>query len=183
MNNIEKQVHLLQSIKPDSACRARLQAMTRELPDLRPHMPLVVFRLALAGVTLLLLGSLGTGILLAAKGSNPGSVLYPLKQVVDTHHVPFFSVPVASPTTVPQRVPYDVHHAIQAPHEQENEQEGHVSSPSATDAGTESIHSDVKGVSVHQGDEEKVRQTVHAPSTLQEIPPADKLHVDDEAGN
>ncbi len=189
MNNIEKQLRTLRSIAADEAFHVRLQAMAGDLPDLRPRsvVPLVAFRLALAGITLLLLGSLGTGVLLAAKGSNPGSVLYPLKQVVDTHHVPFFSTPAASPTAVPTSTPQEVRHAIQAPYEQENEQEGLVSSQSAPNAGNESVHGDVKGISVHGGDEEKVQQSsqqpANAPSILQEVPPSLKSHTSEESDN
>lgn len=182
MNNIEKELKNLQKITPDSAFYDRMHAMVADLPDLRPRAaaPLIAFRLALVAVVLLVLGSLGTGVLLAAKGSNPGSILYPIKQVVDTHHVPFFSTPVASPTAVPSII-VPQHHSVQS-EEQENDHEGNNASSSAHHAeGGE--QQDVKGASVKHGDEEKVQLPTVSSSPLQEVPSNVKLHADEESDN
>ncbi len=183
MNNIEKKLKTLQAIQPDGAFRDRLHAMVADLPDLRPRAaaPLIAFRLAFVVVVLFVLGSLGTGVLLAAKGSNPGSILYPLKQAVDTHHVPFFSIPVASPTAVPTVVPSQ-HHSVQLPEDHENEHEGSLASPSAHHGDNEK-QQDVKGASVKHGDEEKVHLPTVSSSPLQEVPSSVKLHANEELDN
>lgn len=143
--NIENTVHQLQKIVPSKKLTYRITQMASDLPIRSPgfDFPLLTFRVALAGIVLFLVSGIGTSVLLAAKGSSQGSVLYPMKQTLEKHHVPFF-VPTLSPAMIlPKTLPSPTE-----PQPTDTEK-----GKSASDSGT-SIHHSV----THGGDDEQEKE-------------------------
>ena len=81
--SLENQLQKVEEVKSHSRLRKRLTVLIDDLPySVGPNYPLFTFRLAIAGLLLFLLTGLGTGVVLGAKGSNQGSLLFPLKKVI-----------------------------------------------------------------------------------------------------
>ncbi len=61
-----------------------LLSMTGRLPDKHRgfYFPLFAFQMALVGIVALVLVGLGSGVVLAARGSNPGTPFYRVRQLI-----------------------------------------------------------------------------------------------------
>lgn len=135
-NNLLKTLNSLQEVQARESLKKRIHSLEQSLPygEVMPRMSLTMFRVAFAGIVVVLLLGLGSGVVAAAKGSHPGSLLYPLKKAIVQTQIKFTSnpeekavlkkeieestpsaTPVASPTAKPVIKVKE--------HEDENEQE------------------------------------------------------------
>lgn len=150
--NIERDLQQLQNIRPSKKLAYRIESLAHSLPERSGvNMPLVAFRLALAVGIFFIITSMGTGVLLAAKGSNKGSVLYPIRQTLERHNVPFFApTTTPTPTQIPQIRSSEKNEQTNEPHESEGKQ--------ATNAAVQDVHHSIKGVGDEGDDRENEKE-------------------------
>lgn len=100
---LEKGLQTLQEIKAPEGLKKRIHGMAADLPPKHRglYFPLVAFQMAIVAVVLFVLIGLGSGVVVAAKGSHPGSPLYPVRQIIEKVPAPFVRPTVtATPTPV-----------------------------------------------------------------------------------
>lgn len=131
-NEIMQKFKDMQYVHASRALHEQIIATAGELSDKHKgfYFPLFAFQAALAGLVILLLVGLGSGVVLAAKGSNPGTPFYPVKQLfqkIAPQIVKEETVPTPTPfSTETSPTPYPSagqHHSIQGG-EREDEHEG-----------------------------------------------------------
>lgn len=83
-NNIEELIQKIQEVKASAALEKRIENSIFSLPSYRTgfNYPLIAFRVALASIILFVVAGLGSGVVVAAQGSHPGSLLFPLKKAI-----------------------------------------------------------------------------------------------------
>lgn len=139
--SIERDLQQLQNIKPSKKLAYKIEGLVHSLPEKSRgvNLPLITFRLALAVGIFFIITSMGTGVLLAAKGSSEGSVWYPIKQTLEKHNVPFFA-PTATPT--PTQMPQ-----IHSSEGKEQDSETHESGgKQATGTAVQNMHHSIQRV-------------------------------------
>ena len=117
---IMQQLQDMQYVHASKELHEQIVSTVGELPDKHTgfYFPLVAFRLALVGVLLLLVVGLGSSVVLAAKGSNPGTPLYPVKQLIKKIAPQIIGLQEATSPTPPPAFPSitPVPHSVQHPH-------------------------------------------------------------------
>lgn len=97
----EKMIRQLERIEAPQSLKERVHGMVGDLPAKHRGIffPLIAFQAAVVVGVLLLLVGLGSGVVVAAKGSHPGSPLYSVRQIIE-------KVPVVlqKPSLPPTRV-------------------------------------------------------------------------------
>lgn len=112
MQTIEE-IRKLENIRASFTLQKRIQGLSFALPKKHEgvFMPLIVFRGALVLGALLILCILGgSGLVMAATLSKPGSTFYPVKQALQKAHIPFISAEIEKKENPPSPTPTPSQH-------------------------------------------------------------------------
>lgn len=81
---LKQQLQTLQEIKASDSLKNRIHETVNNLPakSRRLYFPLVTFQAAFALVILLIVVGIGSGLVAGVKQSHPGTLLYPVKELI-----------------------------------------------------------------------------------------------------
>lgn len=139
---LRTQLEYLQQLKAPKSVHKFVEAKTVNLSEKRGgwYFPLVMFRVGFAIAVLLLFVLATSGVVVAAVQSTPGSMLYPVKQVI--RHLPIIHTAMPTPTSVPNHTikPTDMPTPIKGQEKKINQ--GEKKNDNSTKA-VKGIHSEV----------------------------------------
>lgn len=123
--------------------------MTRDLAVVRQgfYFPLFALQAAMASIVLIVLVSIGSGVVVAAKGTHPGSPFYPVKQAL--HAIAPAVVPADVTPTLTQSAPTPIPVIHQEEKQEKKEQRRHILLQNDDE------EKDVKGIQIHRKSREE----------------------------
>ncbi|HEX7041864.1 MAG TPA: hypothetical protein VF189_01310 [Patescibacteria group bacterium] len=157
MKKIEEKLKMLSSIKASNNLKKRIHVMTNDLPSLHRgfYFPLFAFQSAVIATVIIVLVGLGSGFVVAAEGSNPGNLFYPVKKIIQKVPVPFIQeIPTTIPTVMPTIALPSATPSPEEKHENKNMNNPYINNQDPKQNDNENKNQTVEGVSTATGGQE-----------------------------